>query len=128
MIESHDEALAAIKKHYPDFNLSLKPYGSERTIIEDGYTLYEDGKFRHVDEKGGEYTDFDFIDPASVIYKLVVFPEASVQSKEKLIHFMKNEEMRDVKEWAEFDQKISNERIVFYKLVPFTVQGVPTYS
>jgi hypothetical protein len=38
------------------------------------------------------------------------------------------EEWRDVKEWELLPQKVENKNYIMHKLVPFTVQGVPTYS
>lgn len=109
------------------YGLVLEYVDKESVSVDDGVTVIENGKETYHDVKGGDYTYYDFQDPQTIVYKLVYLPDESVGNK-RLIQSVIDEEMRDVKEWEVIPQKVENKNYVLYKLVPFTVQGVPTYS
>lgn len=125
MFEDNKTAEKFVEEMY---GLELKYYSEDSVNVSDGETVIdENGKETYHDVKGGAYTVYEFIDSNHVIYQLVYLPDESVGNG-RLIEMVKMEESRDVKEWEELKQKVENKNYLMYKLVPFTVQGLPTYS
>lgn len=124
MFEDHKTAEEFVKKTY---GLETKYIGEESVSVSDGVTVIENGVETYHDVKGGEYTYYEFQDSNHVVYKLVYLPDNSVGNK-RLLENVQDEEWRNVKEWELLPQKVENKNYVLYKLVPFTVQGLPTYS
>jgi hypothetical protein len=124
MFEESKSAVLFVKDTY---GIALEYVDEEGVSVGDGVTVIENGKETYRDVKGGDYTYYDFQDPQAIVYKLVYLPDESV-GNERLIQSVIDEEMRDVKKWEVITQKVENKNYVLYRLVPFTVHGVPTYS
>jgi hypothetical protein len=121
MIESNDEAEKYVKDTY---GLDLKFHSGESTFIADG--KHEPYDLKPVE--GGDYKIWDLIDSSGIIYRLIGLPKVQLITEEELIKRLENDNLAlNVKAWEKLTPETNDTDFAFYKLVPFTVQGVPHY-
>jgi hypothetical protein len=72
------------------------------------------------------YSVAEFVDN-EILYQLIYIPDEELPNADDLLKFIQQVETRSVKKWERISSRSKHKNYTLYKLVPYTVQGVPQY-
>lgn len=108
------------------YGLNPTPVGRPLHVDLSAVTVYTHYPDKYTVENYGKFDMQQFQAGPDELYNLVVF-EGDFTTNERLFEAMRDEEERDVKDYELVNQNKTLQGYFLYRLIPYTVQGKPTW-